>query len=185
MRSHATLYAAHYKNLSAANFGRTVRGGAEEDSSGAAAAARCLPPILGTEPLSFFFSFANPPAQPHSIPITDRPGPSPRKITRDSHGDRVRGRMRVRARVDPDPRDLWPRRMINHPEPPPPPPPPRVLYTAHTHTYRRTFINYIYMYSVRFRRYRFGTGCSICIYIYIYHYIIYPRVVKIMPTPTV
>jgi hypothetical protein len=50
------------------------------------------------------------------------------------------------ARVDPaDSRDLWPRRMINHPEPPP----PRVLY-ARTHARTHT----------HFRRYRFGTGCS-------------------------
>lgn len=66
---------------------------------------------------------------------------------------RARVRLRVRERR-PRRRDLWPRRMINHPELPP----PRVLYT---HTRARPYIIHT---RTRFRRYRFGTGCSQLIY---------------------
>lgn len=59
---------------------------------GAAAAARCLPPILGPNPSFFFLLFSlfffslSPPVVPR------------RKITRDSHGERVRVHASARAR---------------------------------------------------------------------------------------
>lgn len=124
-------------------FGRRRRGGGFPGNGRKMSTADIGAELLSLSLSQFLFFFSLPPPLP--------PSPLRRKLhARLLQPAAVCARVRLRVRERrPRHRDLWPRRMINHPElPPPPPPPPRRgycthtrarVYYTHTHTHAHVF----------------------------------------------